>query len=116
MDSTRFDAISRELAGVATRRSALRTFAATGLGLGLAGVGLKSASAKKNKKHKKGVGERCKKTEQCKGKLVCKVANSQNYYPESEKRCCLEIGEQCEDGIDCCGIDVICNGGYCQGA
>jgi hypothetical protein len=116
MDSTRFDAISRDLAGTTTRRSALRTFAAAGFGLGLAGVGLTSAAAAKKKKRKKGVTERCKKSEQCKGKLVCKVANSQHYYPESEKRCCLEIGEHCEDGFECCGIDVICNGGYCQGA
>jgi hypothetical protein len=114
MDSTRFDAISRELAGTSTRRTALRTFAEAGFGLGLAGVGLKSASA--GKKNKKIVGARCKKSEECKGKLVCKNANSQNYYPQTEKRCCLEIGEHCDDGIDCCGVDVICNGGYCDQA
>jgi hypothetical protein len=118
MDQTRFDALSRDLAGTTSRRNALRTFAAAGFGLGLAGLGLRSTSAaKKGKnKRKKVVGERCKKSEQCQGKLICKIANSQNYYPESEKRCCLEIGEHCEDGLDCCGVDVICNGGYCQGA
>lgn len=116
MDSTRFDAISRELAGVSTRRSAIRTFAATGLGLGLAKLGVEAADARKKKGKKKNVTERCKKDEQCKGGLQCKIANSQNYYPESEKRCCKPIGAKCDQGIECCGVDVICNGGYCQGA
>ena len=114
MDSTRFDGLTRDLAGNATRRQTLRTLAAAGLGLGLASIGLKSTEAAKRKK--KGVTERCKKSDQCGGGLSCKVANSQNYYPKSEKRCCKPVGARCDDGIECCGIDVICNGGYCSNA
>ncbi len=116
MDTTRFDAISRELGAPSTRRSAIRTMAAAGLGLGLARRGFEAADAKKKKGKKKNVTERCKKTDQCKGGLQCKIANSQNYYPETVKRCCKPIGDECDDGFECCGVDVICNGGYCQGA
>ena len=98
-------------------REVLKSVAAAGLGLGLARIGLGSASAKgKNKKKKKAVGVRCSKNDQC-GGLQCKVSNSQqSCYPENEKRCCKPIGAKCDDGCECCGIDVICNGGYCQGA
>lgn len=116
MDSNRFDSISREVAAIDSRRGLLKSIAATGLGLGLARVGLGSASAKKKRK-KKGLGARCSKNDQCGGGYQCKVSNSQqSCYPENEKRCCKPIGAKCDDGCECCGVDVICNGGYCQGA
>lgn len=105
MESTRFDNM--------TRRMALKTVGAAGLGLGLARLGLDSAAAGKKKKK---VTERCKSSDQCGAGLVCKRANSQNYYPKTEERCCRPVGESCDQGIDCCGVDVICNGGICQKA
>ncbi|MEZ4564214.1 MAG: hypothetical protein R2853_15910 [Thermomicrobiales bacterium] len=119
MDSTHFDGIARDLAGSATRRQALRTLAAAGLGLGLARTGLKrtEAARRKGKGKKKGVTERCKKSEQCGGGLSCKPANSQNScFAATEKRCCKPVGAKCDDGCECCGVDVICNGGYCDQA
>ena len=63
------------------------------------------------------MGERCSNKDTCSSGLKCKKANSQNScYAETEKRCCKPIGAKCDDGCDCCGVDVICNGGYCQGA
>ena len=120
VDSTRFDIIARDLAGTATRRQTLRTLAAAGLGLGVARLGLASTEAargKQGKGKKKGVTERCKKSDQCGGGLSCKAANSQNScFAETEKRCCKPIGAKCDNGCECCGTDVICNGGYCDQA
>ena len=118
MDSTHFDGITRDFAGSTTRRQTLRTLAAAGLGLGITRLGLSATEAAKGKGKgkKKGVTERCKKSDQCGGGLSCKPANSQNFYPETEKRCCKPVGAKCDDGIECCGIDVICNGGYCSNA
>ena len=106
MDSTRFDVMARKLSSTDTRRGMFRTMAAAGLGLGLSSAGLSEALGKK-----KG-----KKTEECSGKLQCKKANSQNYYEKTEKRCCIKEGGRCDQGYECCGVDVICNGGYCQSA
>jgi hypothetical protein len=119
MDSTRFDGITRELAGTSTRRQTLRNLAAAGLGLGIASIGLKSTEAAKGKKKgkKKDVTERCKQREQCGSGLQCKPANSQNScFADTEKRCCKPVGAKCNDGCECCGVDVICNGGYCDQA
>lgn len=116
MDSTHFDGITRDLAGTTTRRQTLRTLAAAGLGLGITSLGLKSSEAAKSKKNKK-LGARCKKSKECQSGLQCKKANSQNgCYAESEERCCKPVGAKCNDGCECCGIDVICNGGYCDQA
>jgi hypothetical protein len=120
MDSTRFDGMARKLSATETRRGMFKTMAAAGLGLGLSSVGLSEAlgkgKGKKGKKGNKGVTARCKKSDECSGKLRCKKANSQNYYEETEKRCCIEEGGSCDKGYECCGVDVICNGGYCQSA
>lgn len=119
MDSMRFDVLARSLSGTETRRGMFKTMAAAGLGLGLSGIGLSEALGKKKKKKGKGkkdVTARCKKSEECSGKLVCRKANSQNYYDETVKRCCIEEGDPCGVGYECCGVDVICNGGYCQSA
>jgi hypothetical protein len=111
VESTRFDTFSRELAGSSSRRSAIRTLAAAGLGLGLAGIGLTSAAAGGKKK----LGQRCKKSSECKGGLKCKKANSENgCFAKTEERCCKPLGAPCNDGCDCCGVGVICNGGYCD--
>ncbi len=116
MDITRFDALSRQFGAISTRRSALRTFAAAGLGLGLARGGIETSLAKKGKKKKKLLA-RCKKSNQCAGGLKCQKSNSQNScFDQTQKRCCKPIGAKCDDGCECCGIDVICNGGFCQGA
>lgn len=115
MDNIRFDAISREFGATSTRRSAIRTLAAASFGLGLARLGLETATAAK--KGKKKLGARCKKSNECQGPLQGKKSNSQNScYAQTEERCCKPIGAKCDDGCECCGVDVICNGGYCQGA
>ncbi len=117
MDSMRFDVMARKLSASDSRRGMFRTMAAAGLGLGLSGIGLGEAlGKKKGKKGGKKVTARCKKTEECSGKLQCKKANSQNYYEKTEKRCCIKEGGSCDQGYECCGVDVICNGGYCQSA
>lgn len=111
MESTRFDSLSRQLASTSSRRSTFRGIAAAGLGLGLATVGIKSASAKKK------LNARCKKSDECGGGLTCKKSNSQNScYAKTQKRCCKPVGSNCNDGCDCCGVDVICNGGICSKA
>jgi hypothetical protein len=121
MDTTRFDAIARHLAEPTARRAALKTLAATGLAVGLTRVGLRPVptDAKKGKKKKKGpkkpLGEQCNKSKTCANGLFCQIANdSQTCSGLSEKRCCKPIGADCDDGCDCCGTNVICNGGYCQ--
>ena len=118
MDGMRFDVVTRSLSATETRRGMFKTMAAAGLGLGLSSVGLSQAlgKGKKAKKGKKQVTDFCKKTEECSGKLQCKKANSQNYYEETKKRCCIKDGGRCDQGYECCGVDVICNGGYCQSA
>ncbi len=112
--------MARDLAGSTTRRHTLRTLAAAGLGLGIARLGLSSTEAAKGKQgkgKKKDVTERCKKSDQCGGGLQCKAANSQNScFATTEKRCCKPVGAKCDNGCECCGIDVICNGGYCSNA
>jgi hypothetical protein len=116
MDNTRFDSLARNLSTTGSRRGAFRTMAAAGLGLGLTRLGFDVAAGKK-KKGKKKLDARCKKSDECKGDLLCKNANSQNScYDQTERRCCKKDGAQCEDSCDCCGVDVICNGGFCQGA
>lgn len=112
MDSTRFDALSRQLAATSSRRGAIRTMAAGGLSLSLARIGFGTASADDKKKK---LGARCKKSSECKGALKCKKSNSENgCFAKTEERCCKPIGAPCNDGCDCCGVSVICNGGYCD--
>jgi hypothetical protein len=122
--------MARELRSMDTRRGAVKTLAAAFLGLGVAKLGLSEADARKknrkrkNKKQKadntKGLGEFCSKSRQCEGDLICQIANSQNGFPEraNDPVCCVPVDVQarCDSGADCCGVDVICNGGYCQSA
>jgi hypothetical protein len=65
-----------------------------------------------------GLQQPCTYDGQCIGDLVCQVANSQNGNPERANQpvCCVpaDVHAPCEDGSDCCGVSVICNGGYCQ--
>lgn len=116
MENNRFDIIARQLSTVGSRRRAIMSMAAGGLGLGMARLGMQNADAKnKNKKKKKGNGGRCKKSDQCKGSLVCQVAlATDDCYPAAEKRCCVKEGGFCNDGCECCGVGAICNGHVCQ--
>src|SRR5262245_36315062 len=99
VEGTRFDAATRNFSAPSSRRSGVRTMAAAGLALGLARLGLSKALAGGGK----GVTARCKKSEECKGSLVCKKANSQHYYETTQKRCCIKEGGRCDDGFECCG-------------
>jgi hypothetical protein len=113
MDRNRVDPLGKRLVTSETRRSTLRAMAAGALATGLGGLGLREALAKK----KKSLGARCKKSDECKGKLNCKPTNSQNScYDATQKRCCKKEGATCNDGCECCGVDVICNGHICQSA
>lgn len=117
MDTNRFDQMARQLAAPNTRRNAIRLGIISGLGMGAAKLGAAQALAGNGKNKKKGVTERCKKSDQCAGNLTCKPANSQNScFDSTEKRCCKPVGASCNDGCECCGTDVICNGGYCDQA
>lgn len=118
MDSTRFDSFTRILSVSDSRRGVVRTLSALGAGLGLTQfVPAPIAEAGKKRKRKKKLSKRCKKNKQCKGNLLCKKSNSQNScFPSNKKRCCVKEGKPCDDSCDCCGIDVICNGGFCQSA
>jgi hypothetical protein len=115
MESNRFDLIARQVSTTGTRRRAIMTLAAGGLGIGLAKLGLADSEAKNKKKKKKGNGATCKKSDQCKGSLVCQVAlATDDCYPTAEKRCCVKEGGFCNDGCECCGVGAICNGHVCQ--
>jgi hypothetical protein len=118
MDKRRFDWLGTWLATNDSRRMTLRALGAGILASGLSGLGLREATAKhKKKKGKKAVTQTCKTSSQCKGSLVCQLANSQNSsFPTTVKRCCKKLGERCDDGGECCGIDVICNGHFCDAA
>jgi hypothetical protein len=111
LDIRRFDAVSRQLGVASSRRGAMRALAAGGLGLGLARIGLQSASAG----GKKRLGARCQKSSECKGALKCKKSNSEHgCFVKTKERCCKPLGAPCTDGCDCCDVAVICNGGYCD--
>ena len=111
MDRNRFDIITRELTTTNSRRAALKALTAVGLGLAVARLGSSPAVAK----GKKSLSARCKKSDECKGSLVCQKANAENgCFPATEKRCCVKLGGSCNDGCDCCGVGVICNGGFCK--
>jgi hypothetical protein len=112
MEQTRFDAIARTLSTTRSRRGTFRALAAAGIGFGALRLGLDQADAKGKKK----VTARCHKSDECGGTLQCKKANSQHTYTKTQKRCCVKVGDHCNDGKDCCGVDVICNGGFCQSA
>jgi hypothetical protein len=114
MDSSQFDALTKGLSALDSRRGAMRAFAVAGLGLGLVRLGGGEAAAQK----KKSVGQKCSSKDQCKGDLLCRKSDSQNscYPGPPEKRCCIAIGERCDSGCECCGVDVICNGHVCQKA
>ena len=130
VDSIRFDGLARELRATDTRRGAVKTLAAAVLGLGVARLGISEADARrknrrrKNKRqkgyHTKVLGEFCSNNKQCVNGLLCQIANSQNGFPEraNDPVCCVptDVQAKCDSGADCCGVDVICNGGYCQGA
>jgi hypothetical protein len=134
MDNTRFDRLTRELLSVDSRRNAVRTLAAASLSLGLVRLGSSRAVAKnkkkRNKKKKnknknqnvdtKNLREPCTSSVECKGNLLCDIAYSQQSCPGQETGtfCCVQTDVQakCNDSCDCCGLDVICNGGYCQSA
>jgi hypothetical protein len=145
MDGSAFDRLVRRIGEEGSRRGLLRSaFAATVAGLGAASVldaddaEAKSCKKKCNKKkdHKArkkckkkcknidtdtiGLRQPCTKSSQCVGNLLCDVANSQNSCPGQETGtfCCVqsEVQAPCDDGCDCCGVDVICNGGFCDNA
>lgn len=113
MDGTRFDVLTRRLSATSSRRGMLRGAAAAGLGLGLSRLGLGGAAAAAKKGNKR----LCDSTAECKADLVCRKSNSQNgCFDKTEKRCCKQVGARCNSGCECCGVDVICNGHYCQKA
>jgi hypothetical protein len=136
MDNGSFDRLARALSGSPsgsmTRRGVARLVGGLAIGGSLpALLGLAQAEAgkhkhkkhKKHKRHKKPVdttalGGACVADRQCQGDLVCQIANSQNGTPERANQpvCCVpvDVHARCNDGTDCCGVSVICNGGYCQ--
>ena len=119
VDGMRFDSMARTLSASDSRRGAVKSLVALGVGLGLTRIGAVEAKnkGKSKKKGKKDLGDRCRKEYECRGNYECRNANSQNScYASTEKRCCKKEGQPCDDGCECCGVDVIRNGGYCQSA
>ena len=109
MDRKHFDIV--ELSVANNRRDALKALAAMGTGLTVAHLGRQTTLAG-GKKH---LSARCKKSSECSGSLICKKANSENgCFAKTETRCCVKLGGHCNDGCDCCGVGVICNGGFCD--
>ena len=104
MEHARFDAMSRSFSRSATQRGSFRAFMAAGLGLGALQLGKEHAAAKKK------LNARCKSTKECAGKLRCKKSNPNHHWPKTQKRCCLKLGKPCQDFLDCCGVNVHCNG------
>jgi len=145
IDGSTFDRLVRRISAEGSRRGLFRSaVAGTLAGLGLTSVlggehaEAKSCQKKCNKKNSSSARKKCKKKcknidtdtialrqpctkdSQCVGSLLCQAANSQNSCPgqESGTFCCVETEVQapCDTSCDCCGIDVICNGGYCDNA
>ena len=131
MEGTRFDALMRAASQTRTRRGVVRSMAAAGLGVGLARIGIGEALAgKKKKKHKKKkkseqqnttplspLSTPCSESGQCESGLICQPMNAMNgCFASTEQRCCKPEGARCDDGCECCGVSVICNGHYCQSA
>lgn len=139
MEGSHFDSLARALSEVRSRRSLGGLFAALTVVGSLSTLSLHEVAAggkhkhhhKKPKKHKRRkkrpnttdtlvLGQGCTETKQCQGDLVCQVANSQNGFPERANQpvCCVpvDVHAKCDTGADCCGVSVICNGGYCQSA
>ena len=111
MESTRFDGMTRALTTTNSRRGALKALTAVGLSFGIARVGSGVATAN----GKKSLSARCKKSTECKGSLVCQKANAEHgCFATTEKRCCVKLEGHCSDGCDCCGVGVICDGGFCK--
>jgi hypothetical protein len=146
MDGSAFDRLVRRIGEEGSRRGLLRSaLAATVAGLGARSIldaddaEAKSCKKKCNKKNSSSARKKCKKkckknndtdtiglrqpctkSSQCKGDLLCATANSQNSCPGQATGtfCCVqsEVQAHCEDGCDCCGVSVICNGGFCDNA
>jgi hypothetical protein len=133
LDSARFDELTRGLLSANSRREVVKTIAA-GVGVSVGWLGLqqeltkargkgKGKKKRRRKKHRhfntKALLESCKTNKECVGDLLCQTANSQNGCPGNVgKVCCAQADVQapCNDGCDCCGVSVICNGGYCDSA
>jgi hypothetical protein len=145
MDGSTFDRLVRRIGEEGSRRGLFRSgVAATVAGLGAASIldaddaEAKSCKKKCNKKKDSKARKKCKKKcepkdtdtlqvrqactkdSQCVGNLVCQTANSQDGCPgqASGTFCCgkPDVQQPCDTGCDCCGVSVICNGGYCDSA
>lgn len=109
MDGTRFDALMRHLTATDSRRGAVKTLAAAGLGLGL----LRAAGGEaKNKKKRK---RRCRRLlafckpngkRKCCGDLICGTRGD-------AYQCRKGLGEPCGDGNECAGV-LFCLSGICD--
>lgn len=116
MDGRIFDTLSQRIAGASTRRSALGTLVAAGIG----GTALLSASdaegKKKKKKCKKVAGKPCTSNKKCcpgKTKNICAVPFGAG---NSDTKCCGSTGAKCggvDDNLDAlppfCCVDFTCS-------
>lgn len=102
MDGDRFDAMAKTLAGIGSRRAALRTLAASGLAAGLTPLGFEVAAACKKS------GRTCDKNNDCCNKQ-CKGGRK----GKKGKCQCARVGRRCSsfaDFNDCCGSSMSCLG------
>ncbi|MFN8591093.1 MAG: M23 family metallopeptidase [Thermomicrobiales bacterium] len=108
MDDRRFDALSRRLAGVATRRGAVRASLVSAGGV-LARVVGDDARAGNNDRCVT-IRKACGGGKSCCAGTVCAV----NGCYGSEKRCCRNRNASCTVACDCCKVEDYCINGKCQ--
>lgn len=107
MDSNRFDALTRSLAGAADRRTALRGMAAGAAAL--AGLGIAArAGAQPAAEGNRGPGKKCNKNTQCGRGLRCGNDGKCEY----KGRNCGRSGDTCDTTGQCCGSRT-CRRGKC---
>lgn len=120
MDSRRFDAIARALAGTASRRLSLKLLAGGALGAVLVRLGVEVATAACVPAGKKcGRGDRCCAGATCKGG-ACKCDRGLRECGKVCKECCADgdcPGRVCRNGTcrdrSACAVDSDCQSGHC---
>lgn len=102
MDDTRFDALSRLVDGIGTRRVALRAALA-----GVAAVGLTAAGSEIEAKKKKR--KKCKKCKALAADAPC-TTNKQCCTNETNRACAVAENDSGGDRTCCGALDAVCGG------
>ncbi len=115
METTRFDHLTRHLAATSTRRRAMTTLAAVGLGLGVGLTGRLDGDAKRRKKRCKKLGQPCNpggKRKCCKGSCLPPLVGggpstcTEVCQPDCAGKSCGDDG--CGGSCGTCTLPLIC--------